>query len=720
MLSLVACGGTGGENDLSSGTPVSTSGIAVDPYIVGARFEEVSADGLTLIQRQSSLSDSAGRFSFPEPVKEGSTIRLKQGAKGTHAGAPYTGMIKRRVSADDNETLVVSPLTTLLANGMTGDEILFMMDAAGLPGLTLADLTADPMTGLESATSVTDAMLIPLQANMAANAYMEAGDDFDFRGTPQTQAVSGLRLADMVLAVKETLNADLYRDLSAAIDSSLTLGDLIQTAARLHRTIVTQVKEDLAANDQSLPPGRIAQAITAALADAPSLARDIHQGRIGNSSPPGSEPAIDGGSLFAQLCASCHTLGTGSGLMDLAGDGAKISAKFAATHMGRNLDAAQQAAVAAHLNAQGGSGSPGTNPGGNTGTSPTPAPGPIAPPAAPPTGAELYAAECQGCHGNLQNSDIANRSAAGISGAISTNLGGMGFIVLSNADIQAIADALPAPPAPPVNPAPPQERGGQAVYEQDCAACHALGSFDTSGSINLAGLGAQVLSKLQAGHMGKNPTSGERTALATFVDSFGGTSTPAPTPDPTPAPAPNYADCAGCHGSKPAGPSNPAAAGAHAAHLAVSGIAGNCNICHDEANHAWGAVDILADFDATAGRPATFNVTGTCSNISCHGGVQTPPWATGTIAVATECQKCHTAGTAVYSDYSSGRHSKHRNYACTSCHDTNKLAANHFGNLGTKQFEQNPASTLLANLNYVNNNCTLTCHGENHNPLRWR
>ncbi len=115
----------------------------------------------------------------------------------------------------------------------------------------------------------------------------------------------------------------------------------------------------------------------------------------------------------------------------------------------------------------------------------------------PATGAELYLADCQGCHGSLQTTRISNRTAAGIQAAID-GIGDMADIVLTSAEIQLIADALLAPEAPPVDPSP--SRNGQAVYDQECAGCHKLATHDSAGNIDLSGKGSIIVPKIEAGH----------------------------------------------------------------------------------------------------------------------------------------------------------------------------------------------------------------------------
>ncbi len=71
---MAACGGGGGGSDsASTGTSVDTTatsdtatgittGIAVDPYIVGAEFEEIAADGHTIQQSIEIVGNRSVRF----------------------------------------------------------------------------------------------------------------------------------------------------------------------------------------------------------------------------------------------------------------------------------------------------------------------------------------------------------------------------------------------------------------------------------------------------------------------------------------------------------------------------------------------------------------------------------------------------------------------------------------------------------------------------------
>ncbi len=254
-------------------------------------------------------------------------------------------------------------------------------------------------------------------------------------------------------------------------------------------------------------------------------------------------------------------------------------------------------------------------------------------------------------------------------------------------------------PAPP----PVVARDGQTVYDDDCAGCHMVNTYDANGSApDIAGNGAGAVTKLNAGHKSITLLADEIANIADWLDTFE-------------AGDPYAGACDSCHGQPPAGGSFPDTAGAHAVHQALPGVGSNCAVCHDGASHNdWVDLAFPSTWNAKSGAAAD-NMDGTCSNISCHGGVKTPDWNSGNINVNTQCASCHVRGTSQYNAYNSGEHKKHvvdKRYSCDRCHDLNKLKANHFGNLSTKAFEQSAASTIKSSLGYSGGRCSSAgCHG---------
>lgn len=522
IVFLSACGSGGGTSDVVGNTLGGSQGVLVDPYIVGARVEEVSSDGSQVFQN-SSLSDSDGRFIFNSPVRDGSLLRIKSSSRGMHANAPFEGQLKRRVSSADQGAVVISPLTTLQANGMQEDEIVQLLSAAGFTGLRLSDITSDPMQGLVGKTGpISNSSLRSLQANMAINTFLSAINNYDYAG----EAESRVSLADCVTLSRDTLSPTLFQTLSETVNSStsgtLTVDELANAAVEVQRTVVSQLRQDLAAGSSQISASRFGQFKSQAEAALTDVVIEIVNTRL--NTPPGSGPtdpvAFDAANYFSSDCSFCHSLDSSTSIMNLTGDGAKLTAKFSGgSHNGSFLSASEITAMATYLD-------------GNVSTPP---------PSVPTTGPELYASECQGCHGSLATTNISDRTANGISSAIAANAGGMGSIVLSFEQIDLIVSSLPAvsPPQQPV-----VDRSGVEVYDQECAVCHLLGSYDTSGSIDLAGGGSVIVTKIEAGHNGRTMSANELAALADYANTF--SVAPPPT---TPRTAETiYNDtCSACH-----------------------------------------------------------------------------------------------------------------------------------------------------------------------------
>jgi mono/diheme cytochrome c family protein len=179
-------------------------------------------------------------------------------------------------------------------------------------------------------------------------------------------------------------------------------------------------------------------------------------------------------------------------------------------------------------------------------------------------GRALYASKCVGCHGNIDVTNIVTPiSFSDIRSAISSNIGGMRvYATLSDANIQALADALnalgtpaPAPVTPPqtgaTSPATPD---GAAIYASRCAACHKV-----LASSNKIGTTAGRVQNAIAGNVGgmgslSTLTALEIQAVVAALNPPG--STPAPLATSTPSTSSNQdgaslysANCAVCHGA---------------------------------------------------------------------------------------------------------------------------------------------------------------------------
>ena len=159
-----------------------------------------------------------------------------------------------------------------------------------------------------------------------------------------------------------------------------------------------------------------------------------------------------------------------------------------------------------------------------------------------------------------------------------------------------------------------------------------------------------------------------------------------------PATALTNAGCASCHSYPPDGvtpvKTDPNRAGQHGEHFNLTADTGNCSACHDGAgsdttNHYIridqttprypAVVNLLVTYNAKSG-PAMYDPqTQTCSSVSCHGGLTTPNWYTGTLpstdpsAGNEYCLSCHTYGTSEYNGFYSGEHDLHVNQSKVPC-----------------------------------------------------
>ena len=210
--------------------------------------------------------------------------------------------------------------------------------------------------------------------------------------------------------------------------------------------------------------------------------------------------------------------------------------------------------------------------------------------------------------------------------------------------------------------------------------------------------------------------------------------------------------CATCHTSPPGGAfadgSNPNVfpniVGKHNVHNAFNGVTGVCNTCHNgfgfgsnvgaDARHFMTNVVNVAFLAAynSPGASATYNpATRTCTNVSCHGGQQTPDWRTAAanaIDVPNACTSCHDSGISQFNSFNSGEHSIHINefgLTCKRCHNTINLTSGgtHFAFLGTPEMEGPAALTIGDNTvdtgtsisSYTAGSCSpkpgVGCHG---------
>ncbi|AMV72020.1 hypothetical protein JCM30471_05190 [Desulfuromonas carbonis] len=532
---LAGCGSS--TNSASDGTNVSgpaAQGVLVDPYIVGAVLQEIGADG-GVLQRQSTPTQADGSFTFPGPLTPGSTITIKPSPVPKHNGVDYHGILKRKVGTNASGTVVVSPLTTLLAGGASEQQVLDRFAASGLTGLSSADLYADPMAAFNQTGGVTaGSRLAPLQAAMAANAFMELTGNY----SPDAASLSDSNFQDAVTIVTEILNSANFSALAndpAVVDAgtALTAADFVATATSLCQSAQAAVRLG----------NPVLNAIDTVLITAPAVARQHYVANHGttgggNGGNGGGGDAVAGKVVYDNSCSSCHKFGSAdtSGFApDLANKGSLVATKIGAGHNGVSLSATQVSDLAAYLDGA---------------TTPTPPPTPT------PDGGALYDGNCAGCHkfDTFDNAGFApdlNNKSTLISAKLATGHNG---VALAANEVTALVDWIAAnstvvtPPPPGPTPVP---LDGAALYDGNCAGCHKFDTYDTVGfAPDLNNKSTLISAKLAAGHNGVALAANEVTALVDWIAVNSVVVTPPP-PDPTPVPVDGSAiydgNCAGCH-----------------------------------------------------------------------------------------------------------------------------------------------------------------------------
>ena len=262
LAALIVVGYSCGGSSSSSGSSVDTTvkHIAVDPYIVGAQFfEDLDDNGIQDLDEQlSSLTDANGLFTFSSPLTTGSFIVLSNTDIGPlHNGISYTGMVRREVTSI-TESLVASPLTTLLANGWTEIQIVDVLTGAGLTGITVTDLTKNPMAGINDLTSVTDTDLVNIRSSIAIYSFLSimeqiiTGEGYAMTYITFTNyaVTTTPALQAMVNSIKFCLSPTLLATIKGQMDSSgytlpsVTAGDIIRTSVAMADWIIPQVVAD--------------------------------------------------------------------------------------------------------------------------------------------------------------------------------------------------------------------------------------------------------------------------------------------------------------------------------------------------------------------------------------------------------------------------------------------------------------------------------------------
>jgi mono/diheme cytochrome c family protein len=231
-----------------------------------------------------------------------------------------------------------------------------------------------------------------------------------------------------------------------------------------------------------------------------------------SSSPPPTSSS--GQAIYDTNCSSCHKLGsydTSGSAPDLY-QSTRIDSYFSpgsSGHKGITLSATDISNLKAFLN--------------NPSSTPPPTPDPTP---TPTSGQQVYDNNCAGCH-KLSSYDTSGSApdlyqSTRIDSYFSPGSSGHKGITLSATDISNLKAFLNNPSSTPPPTPDPTPVTGQTVYDNNCASCHRLGTYDTSGSApNLSRYGSDVSEKYTpgvSGHRGITLTATELSSLSAFLN----------------------------------------------------------------------------------------------------------------------------------------------------------------------------------------------------------
>ena len=264
-------------------TEDATAGVdnkLVDPYIVGAvLYEDVNGNGVQDADEQtSSVTDENGGFSFDNPLTADSILRLTA-TKGTHNGVAYTGDIMTKVT-DPTVDQVVSPLTTLLANGWTAQNIIDELTTAGLSGITAEDLTTDPMNAFnltDTISTITDEKLANIQASITIYCFLSIIDGVIKAGYVSDLGTGGFTLthelfavhpyhatllANMVTQIQMGLSKTVLENVATGVDAAkavcagtedATISEIIKGSVAISNYVIPKVVASCATSTNGVP-----------------------------------------------------------------------------------------------------------------------------------------------------------------------------------------------------------------------------------------------------------------------------------------------------------------------------------------------------------------------------------------------------------------------------------------------------------------------------------
>lgn len=347
-IALTACGGGGGGGGLFGSSSV-LSGLAVDGYVQGATvFLDINKNGVLDAGEPSSTTDATGKYTLDYSAVTASVTGLPivvTGGIDTDTGNAFTGQLSARV---DKATTgqVVSPLTSLIdaviAQGLAADvDTAKTMIASGL-GLTVAQLTSDPVAAIASnpaiySTAVTLQRSVQLLAS-ANSIPSETAQQTHKRvvralasavvaqaspvNVSQLIAASGLQRSNETRQFAETVKNSIETSLSSgghdSAKKTLRGLDKVRVQMETDGTYSMTSAADKLDVEKGLTTSRPYRSFIQNSSNSSTVAA---LNNLFNTSPVAiTQPANTTGRLLASNCFQCHGTGGKGGFSNISRD----------------------------------------------------------------------------------------------------------------------------------------------------------------------------------------------------------------------------------------------------------------------------------------------------------------------------------------------------------------------------------------------------------------
>ena len=218
---IIGCGSvTGGGGGGGGGS--GNSGKLVDPYISGAVvYVDWNNSGSWDAGEPSAETNSDGQFTFTTAPSLGAIIRVD--TQGMHLGITYDASLS--TSVDSTGILNITPLTTMLSNGISAESISYILSTYAGIAIDANDMRDDPMSGLvlsdpDSIAKIrgaicTYALIQIISSESGVNGYF---DITSIEGNTTIETALGY----MGDAVRSALSDDILSNINAGIATGET------------------------------------------------------------------------------------------------------------------------------------------------------------------------------------------------------------------------------------------------------------------------------------------------------------------------------------------------------------------------------------------------------------------------------------------------------------------------------------------------------------------